>query len=159
MIVENKNFIVQYVGFKTQLNENDFINRWTPFASNFKSAGIKSIDLYRVQDNENITFISRNIWGSKTYFENFPTGVAGSGSGGGINVTQFGGYWIEETDLSKPNTMQILFSIDDNIFNTKQITRNQCTKKVQFLKVIEFSEIEPSILPKQALFCEYLKTF
>ena len=158
MIVENNNFIVQYVGFKTKLSETDFVKRWTPFASNFKSAGIKSIDLYQVQDDENLTFISRNIWESKTYFDNFPTGVAGSGSGGGISVTQFGGYWIEEADLPKPNSMQILFSNDYTTPTSQHITRNQCAKNVKFLKVIEYLNVERPIVPKQTLFCKHLKT-
>lgn len=158
MTVGNNNFIVQYVGFKTKLSEIDFVKRWTPFALNFKSAGIKSIDLYQVQGDENLTFISRNIWESKTYFENFPTGVAGSGSGGGISVTQFGGYWIEEIDLPKPNIIQILFSNDDTTPTSQQTTRNQCTKNVNFLKVIEYLDVEKSIIPKQTLFCKHLKT-
>lgn len=156
--MKDNNFIVQYVGFKTKLSETDFIKRWTPFASTFKSAGIKSIDLYQVKDDENLTFISRNIWESKTYFENFPSGIAGSGSGGGISVTQFGGYWIEETDLPKPNIMQILFSNDDDVATSQRTIRNQCTKNVKFLKVVEYLDVEKSIIPKQTLICEHLKT-
>jgi len=158
MIVENKNFIVQYISFKTDLNESDFIKRWTPFASNFKNLGIKSIDLYKVQDNENLTFISRNIWESKTYFKNFPNGVAGSGSGGGISVTQFGGYWLEETDLQKPKIMQLLFSNDDSTSALPQTVRNQCTNNVKFLKVIEFSEYKRLKIPKQSIVSNHLIT-
>jgi len=158
MMEESKNFIVQYIGFKTSLSETDFIKRWTPFASNFKDAGIKSIDLYKVQDNENLTYISRNIWGSKTYFENFPNGVAGSGSGGGISVTQFGGYWIEATDLQKSNLMQILFSNDDGIWVLQHRVRNRCTKNVKFLKVIEFLESKQSDIPKQLIISSHLRT-
>lgn len=102
-------YIVQFVGFKTTLAEDDFIRRWMPFASNFKSQGIITIDLYRVANNDDLTFISRNIWEEKTYFQNFPTGVAGSGSGGGISVTQFGGYSIQPDQLERQDEMQLLF--------------------------------------------------
>jgi len=157
-MTEHKNHIVQYVGFKTDLNEIDFIKRWTPFAANFKNAGIKSIDLYKVRDNETLSFISRNIWESKTYFENFPSGVAGSGSGGGISVTQFGGYWIEENDLQKPKTMHLLFSNNDITSELPQIIRNQCTQNVKFLRVIEFLDTNQAAIPKQTIESYHIKT-
>ncbi len=155
--MEDKDFIVQYVGFKTGLNEVEFMRRWTPFAASFKGAGIKSIDLYAVQDNENITFISRNIWDSKTYFENFPTGVAGPGSGGGISVTQFGGYWIEEADLQKPELMQILFT-NNYSSDLPHSLRGQCTENAKYLKVIEFLLNDNTIYPETSMFCKHLKT-
>jgi hypothetical protein len=158
MSEQNKNYIVQYVGFKTTLNETDFIKRWTPFATNFKNAGIKSIDLYQVNENENITYISRNIWDAKTYFENFPTGVAGSGSGGGISVTQFGGYFIDDSDLNKSQTMQLLFTNQETLISLPHKQRNQCTQKVKFIKSIEYLEVEKTLLPKETLSCNHLKT-
>jgi len=44
---KESNYIVQYVGFKTGMDSIEFIKRWTPFATGFKSAGIKTIDLYQ----------------------------------------------------------------------------------------------------------------
>ncbi len=119
-MINSSNYIVQFVGFKTTLTEIDFIRRWAPFASNFKSQGILTIDLYKVVDKEDLNYISRNIWEEKTYFQNFPTGVAGSGSGGGISVTQFGGYRIPPDQLESPKEMELIFlhdivQIDDEI--------------------------------------------
>lgn len=155
---KSKEWIVQYVGFKTELVETDFIKRWAPFASNFKTAGIKSINLYKVKANENITFISRNVWESKTYFDTFPTGVAGSGSGGGIKVVQFGGYYIDETDLQFPSTMNILFSNEDEELSFATMVRKQCSKNVDFLKMIEFSGAPSSNVMNRCLVCMQIKT-
>jgi hypothetical protein len=160
-MTETDKFIVQFVGFKTDLNETDFIKRWTPFATNFKNAGIKTIDLYKVEDDENLSFISRNIWDEKTYFQNFPTGVAGSGSGGGISVTQFGGYWILESELEKPNQMNIMFTNEQNIFETKSISRKRCTEKVKFQNQIEINQLDTSISKQNQpniLTCTHIKT-
>ena len=157
-MIENSNYIVQYVGFKTELDEQNFIKRWTPFASNFKNAGIKTIDLYRVKENDEQTYISRNIWDKKTYFENFPSGVAGSGSGGGIKVTQFGGYWIDDKELEKPENMTLLFTDDNSAISTSKIQRSQCTKNVKYLKMIEFLDSNQSSTSPKLLICNHLKT-
>lgn len=158
-MAEHSRYIVQFVGFKTTLDETDFINRWTPFAIGFKKLGIKSIDLYKISNNEHLTFISRNIWDTQTYFQNFPTGVAGSGSGGGISVTQFGGYWIAEHDLEKPDKMQILFTND--YFPASILQRKRCTEQVNFKTQVEFAEKDSIILNStlsNILMCTYRKT-
>jgi hypothetical protein len=160
-MAETNKHIVQFVGFKTDLNKEEFIKRWTPFAENFKNAGIKTIDLYRVIDNKDLTFISRNIWDDQSYFQLFPTGVAGSGSGGGVSVTQFGGYWILESELEKPNQMNILFSNERNIFETKSVSRKRCTEKVRFQNQIEINQVDTSILKQSQpniLTCTHIKT-
>lgn len=158
-MTEKRQYIVQYVGFKTNLNEIDFIQCWAPFALNFKRAGIKTIDLYKVNGSDQLTFISRNIWEAKTYFQHFPTGVAGSGSSGGISVTQFGGYWIEESQLNKPNTMQLLFSNDYSL--KALIKRKRCTDKVGYENQIELADNDIAlkrIIPSEVLNCIHIKT-
>ena len=157
-MIENTNFIVQYVGFKTDLDEQRFIKRWTPFASSFKSAGIITIDLYKVIENGEITYISRNIWNNNTYFENFPSGVAGAGSGGGITVTQFGGYWIADHELAKPKNMALFFTNDSSKIEKPNIERIQCTKKVKYLKVVEILDSNQINISQKVLFCNHLKT-
>ena len=108
-MIQTSDYIVQYVGFKTSFTEEDFLSRWAPFASKFKSLGIISIDLYKNKESNELTFISRNVWDSKTYFENFPTGVAYSGGGGGIEVMQFGGYWLDKNKLANEEEMKLIF--------------------------------------------------
>ena len=44
---KESNYIVQNVAFKTGMHSTEFIKRWAPFATGFKSAGIKTIDLYQ----------------------------------------------------------------------------------------------------------------
>jgi len=157
-MLETKNYIVQYIGFKTNLTPKDFISRWTPFASNFKNIGIQSIDLYKVQDNKDLTFISRNIWTSEIYFENFPSGVASSASGGGISLTQLGGYWIDKSDLQAPKLMSLIFSKDNITQDLEYKEKLQCTIYVKYLKAIEFIDAKESIASKKSLFCTHLKT-
>ena len=143
MINSNK-FIIQFVGFKTTLGEIDFIRRWTPFALNFKSQGIITIDLYRVVNNADFTYISRNIWDEKKYFQNFPTGVAGSGSGGGISVTQFGGYSIQLDQLERQDEMQLLFLHDIlKIEDKNAISCLSSTDKVPFKQVFILHNNKP----------------
>lgn len=157
-MTENKKYIVQYVGFKTDLNEDKFLKRWTPFAYSFKNAGIKSIDLYEVKNNTNIQFISRNIWEESIYFKNFPSGVATGNGGGGVNVIQFGGYWIDEKELSKPPTMNILFS-NEKITQKENISvKNRCTENVKNIYLIEFFGPENDDISNAILICNHLKT-
>jgi len=152
-------YIVQFVGFKTDLNDSGFIQRWLPFAKNFKNAGIESINLYKVNKSKVLTFISRNIWDAETYLENFPSGMAVSGSGGGISVTQFGGYWIDENDLNFPNHLQLLFSNED--FPASILCRKRCREEVSFQNQMELGEKDTDLLSKYAasvLDCTHLKT-
>ena len=158
---ETNKYIVQFVGFKTNLNEEEFIKRWTPFAANFKNASIKTIDLYLIIGNSDLTFISRNIWDEKTYFQTFPTGVAGSGSGGGISITQFGGYWIAENNLQKPNAMDILFTNEQITIHNNSVSRERCTEKVRFQNQIEINQLDSLILKQNQpniLTCTHIKT-
>lgn len=153
-------YIIQFVGFKTTLIEIDFIRRWTPFASNFKSQGIITIDLYSLVNNNDLTYISRNIWDEKTYFQNFPTGVAGSGSGGGISVTQFGGYSIPPDQLERQNEMQLLFLNDTiNIDNENTISCLSSTDKVPFKQVLISNDVNKPDLQLNSIDikCKHIK--
>lgn len=153
-------YIIQFVGFKTTLEEIDFIRRWTPFASNFKSQGIITIDLYRVANNDDLTFISRNIWDEKTYFQNFPTGVADSGSGGGISVTQFGGYILQPDKLERQDEMQLLFLHDIiKIGDENTISCLSSTDKVPFKQVLIINDYDKPDLQLNSLDikCQHLK--
>lgn len=158
-MTEHNQYIVQFVGFKTNLSDNDFIQRWRPFALNFKQAGIMTIDLYKVRDNDHLTFISRNIWNAKTYFQNFPNGIAGSGSGGGVLITQYGGYWISKQELTKPHTMQLLFTNDS--LPSAPITRKRCTENIRYENQIELDEMDHTLVSKNqsdVLSCTHMKT-
>lgn len=153
-------YVIQFVGFKTTPDENEFIIRWTPFASNFKSKGIVTIDLYNVENYNELTYISRNIWDEKTYFHNFPTGIAGSGSGGGISVTQLGGYSIQPDQLEPQNEMQLLFL--NNIIKLEDENIISClssTDKVPFKQVLMFNGTYKPNLQSHAIdiICKHLK--
>jgi len=140
---EKPNYIVQYVGFKTDIEPDGLIKRWTPFDAGFKSAGIKTIDLYQVQENDILTFISRNVWDNKRYFQNFPSEIAGAGSGGGIAVTQFGGFWLQPDHLERQDKMIPAFlSTETEITNATQIARSSCSNKMLHKQMLD---IIPSI--------------
>ena len=158
-MINSTKYIAQFVGFKTIFNEADFLKRWLPFALGFKKVGILSIDLYKISNNESLTFISRNIWEATTYFQNFPTGQAASGSGGGITVTQFGEYWIAENEIKKPAGMQLLFTNEK--FPLVGISRARCSVEVPFENQIEFPEKESSLEEtnsKNILRCIHINT-
>ena len=135
------NNIVQFVGFKTILNEKHFLTRWHPFAINFKNSGIKSIDLYRVYDNDEINFVSKNIWDKETYFRNFPNGIAGSGNGGGISVEQLGGYWLPNNTPIHQNEMILVFSktIGASLGNKNSYIRLSVIDNFLYKHVLEYS--------------------
>lgn len=101
--------IVQYIGFKTQFNNADFSKWWRPSVANFKALGVESVALFKVVENEEMHFLSKNIWKQNTYFQTFPTGVAGSGSGGGIDVIQLGGFWLLPEQNLPQQEMQLAF--------------------------------------------------
>lgn len=154
---EKLKYIVQYVGFTTAMNPDEFVKRWTPFAAGFKNAGIKTIDLYQVRDDEKLTFISRNVWEEKIYFANFPSGIAGAGSGGGISVTQLGGYWLEEEDLVRPDQMNLAFlTTDAEISTASQIARRACTEHIPNKQMLECTISNASNFPSQ-LICTHIK--
>lgn len=157
-MTQNSPYVVQYVGFKTNINASDFISRWIPFALGFKNAGAKTIDLYQVHNNETLTFISRNVWDIKTYFQNFPSGIAGAGGGGGISVTQLGGFWLQDDQLQKQHEMKLAFlSSGKEESNTFQISRLNCIENGNYKLVLD-------ILPKaetnfqNEIYCNHLKT-
>lgn len=157
-MTENINYIVQYVGFQTTHDSSYFINLWVPFATGFKTAGIKKIDLYKVQDNENLSFISRNVWDTKIYFQNFPSGIANEGGGARIKVTQLGGYWLKADQLEKQDNMKLVFCIietDTNI--TYGITRLNCSRNAVYKQMIEISPSLEINFTNQ-IYCSYIKS-
>lgn len=154
---EKSNYIVQYVGFKTNLNDNEFILRWTPFATEFKNAGIKTIDLYKVIKNDHLTFISRNVWDEKNYFKNFPSGIASDGSSGGIKVTQFGGYWLAPEHSERRDKIILAFLTTEMERNgSHQILRLSCSKNVPYRQMLEIVPTFQTSFDLQ-LNCEHLK--
>lgn len=70
-------YLVQFVGFKTALAPETFIQRWKPFATAFKRSGILTIDLFQVEESNTFDFMSRNVWEAKNYWNTFPSGIAG----------------------------------------------------------------------------------
>lgn len=160
-LTEATQYVVQFVGFRTTWDDHDFIIRWTPFAANFKKQGIRSIDLYHVSDGEDLAYISRNIWDEKIYLQQFPSGMAGSGGGGGITITQLGCYRIPSDQLTPPNEMQLIFSPD--IVNEAEIPVIAClrlTDNVPFNHVLmRHAADKPVWLPHSLAFtCQHLKT-
>ncbi len=154
------NYIVQFVGFDTALSAGDFISRWTPIASNFKDQGIISIDLYEVSGNSDLAYISRNVWAEETYFRNFPTGVAGSGSGGGVSVIQFGGYCLPSDSLDNQKEMQLVFSNDvSHIESGKILSYLSASDKVPFKQVLLLDDAHKLQLPPNSIHikCKHIK--
>jgi len=129
-------YIVQYVGFATTDDQSTFIKNWLPFASRFKTLGIRSIDLYAVAQPNSLNFISRNIWQQEIYFRNFPGGMAGTGGGMGISVKQLGAYGIQPDQLDQPDQMKLVFlntiidSTDPLITHRSGVTINMPYKQV-----------------------------
>ncbi len=160
-MLQPSEYIVQYVGFKASFTEEDFLSRWAPFASKFKSLGIISIDLYKNKESNEVTFISRNVWDSKTYFENFPTGAAYSGGGGGIEVIQFGGYWLDKNKLANKEEMKLIFLKNELKIVAENITSQYCsTDKVPYKQVLDvpISFEFPASTPSIKLICKHIKT-
>ena len=154
---ETSNYIVQYVGFKTNLNATDFIERWAPFANSFKKAGIKSIDLYQVQYNETLTFISRNVWDNQIYFQNFPSGIAGEASVGGISVIQFGGYWLQPDQLANQEKMKLVFLTNETETNNEaQIVRLSCSENMPYRQMLDILISDKNNFSNQ-INCNHLK--
>ena len=135
----SEKFIVQYIGFKTKASKESFNILWTPFASQFKAIGIKTIDLYEITNVSTINFISRNVWDSKIYLKHFPSGLAVAGGGGGISVTQFGGYWLREDQQERDDTMKLLFLNEPVELNDPLITsRLRVSDKVPYKQMLDF---------------------
>lgn len=150
-------YLVQYVGFSTTLNDGEFVRRWAPFTTNYINAGIQTIDLYKVVVDDHLRFISRNVWDVTTYFRNFPSGIAGAGSGGGIRVTQLGGYWLEPEYLKSPDSMLVVFLNDETEkANSNQMARIRCSERVPYKQMLEASPSTKLTFGWQ-LNCEHLR--
>jgi hypothetical protein len=154
-------YIVQYVGFATTNDKDAFIKRWAPFANQFKSLGIKTIDLYEIVQASQLNFISRNVWDQEIYFQNFPTGMAGSGSGGGISVTQFGGYWLQPDQLQRQDQMKLVF-LDQviEITDLSIISRLSSTINIPYKQMLDLTlNQKPTIhQPSLELICNHIQT-
>lgn len=145
------------MGFKTAIEPNEFIKSWTPFANSFKKVGIKTIDLYQVLENNSLTFISRNVWEKNTYFQNFPSGIAGGGSGGGVVVTQFGGYRLQPDHLERQNNMILAFlTTEMEKTNSTQIVRLCCSENIPYKQMLDILPTTKSNFAMQ-INCKHLK--
>lgn len=132
---EEKAYIVQYVGFQTALDEDTFLQSWTPFASSIKSAGMLHIDVYSLKDKEILTYIARNVWPAEAFLKNFPTGVPGAARTQDVNVLQFGGYWLKPDDIEKPESMTLFFQ-KEAAESEDGTVRARVTEKVPFRQMI-----------------------
>lgn len=160
-MTQQSEYIIQYVGFKTSLSDENFLLKWAPFANQFKALGIISIDLYACKDSTELTFISRNVWDSKTYFENFPTGVAQSGGGGGINIIQFGGYWLDKNKLPYEKEMKLLFLENDlQLFDKNVTSHYSSTDRVPYRQVLDLPISYEFPISKTSikLICKHIKS-
>ncbi|MDF9798571.1 hypothetical protein OKW21_003834 [Catalinimonas alkaloidigena] len=157
-----KPYIIQYVGFQTGLDEDTFLQSWSPFASSIKSAGIEKIDIYTVQKKEVLTYISRNVWPAEAFLKNFPTGVPGAARTQDVVVLQFGGYWLREEEIDRPDDMLLLFQRTPFALEEKEdISRSRVTESVPFQQMLVLSDPkqEYSSTNKQfAFYCSHLKS-
>jgi len=153
-------YVVQYVGFSANIDSNTFISRWAPFAKQFKAMGIQSIDLYQNTNESKINFLSRNVWDKQTYLKNFSTGIAGAGGGGGISVTQFGGYWLPKDHLQKQDYMQLLFTNSLVISDIEIKSYPRCTNHVPFLNVLEAHTLDGAYILENSVYliCAHIQT-
>jgi len=134
-----KQFIVQYVGFKTNLETENFVSSWQPFASRFKSLGIISLDLYKVEKDSDLNFISRNVWDLGVYFKNFPSGIAGYASSLETQVEQFGGYLLDEIDLIRKPEMKLSFLKNQvDVKENGVISRIACRNNLPYIQVLDY---------------------
>jgi hypothetical protein len=138
-------YIVQYVGFQTALDEDIFLNTWRPFASSFKLAGITQIDLYRLENREILTYISRNVWPAEAYFKNFPGGQPGAARTQLVNVLQFGGYWLAEDQQEAPESMTLLFQRSLMEVEEENISRGRVSEQVPFIQVLMLQGLRTDI--------------
>jgi hypothetical protein len=152
-------YIVQYVGFETRLDSTAFLQRWMPFANQFKAAGILTIDLYAVRSGEGLAFMSRNVWPAEVYFRNFPGGMAGSAGGGGVQVRQLGGYWLEETQLEKEAAMQLVFLPEAvGVDTVTVVSRQPCTARVPYRQLLDLPVQHPGVGAGTTFLCNHLKS-
>lgn len=159
---QEQSLVVQYVGFQTGLDEDTFIQTWTPFASSIKSAGISEVDIFALQQKDVLSYISRNIWPAEAYFKNFPTGIAGAARAKDMMVLQFGGYWMKEEEREQPSDMLLLFQrqfveVDEKVFSRHEAV----SKQVPFeqLLVIENAKSTYASTNEQfAFYCKHLKS-
>lgn len=154
-------YIVQYVGFQTALDEDTFLNSWKPFATSFKSAGIISIDVYRLENREILTYLSRNVWPSEAYLKNFPTGVPGAARTQDVNVLQFGGYWLDKEEQAAPESMTLLFQRSPQEVEEASISQGRVTEQVPFSQVLMLKGVnkeKPSTNEQLVFPCTHLKS-
>ncbi|WPP49993.1 hypothetical protein [Catalinimonas niigatensis] len=155
-------YIVQYVGFQTGLDEDTFLQSWKPFATSFKSAGIRQIDIYTVENKDILTYIARNVWPTEAYLKNFPSGVPGAARTQDVNVLQFGGYELRQEETEKPEHMTLIFQREEKPLKEKGvITRLRITEKVPFKQILVLrnaSTDEPSTNEQLVFSCSHLKS-
>jgi hypothetical protein len=159
---QQSSYIVQYVGFQTALDEDTFLQSWTPFASSFKSAGIEHIDIYMVENKEILTYLSRNVWPTSAYLKNFPSGVPGAARTQDVNVLQFGGYWLDESEIVRPERMTLLFQKEENLITEKEaVIRLRVTEYVPFKQLLlltQPSSVHTSTETQLVFSCSHLKS-
>lgn len=130
-------YIIQYVGFQTGLDEDTFLQSWSPFASSIKSAGIEQVDIYKIQNKEVLTYISRNVWPAEAFLKNFPSGVPGAARTQDVAVLQFGGYWLQEKEVESPDNMLLLFQRAPVELEEKGgVVKKRVTENVPFQQLI-----------------------
>jgi hypothetical protein len=155
-----KAHIVQYVGFTTELDFENFVHQWKPFVNQCKSFGVVSIDLYEVKMSKELNFISRNVWTTDVYLRNFPTGIAGASGSSDILVTQLGGFWLQTNQLKGENEMKLLFlnQVEKNV--PPEITsRLRVSEKVPHKQLLFFPPQLDFTIPDADLdlHCKHLK--
>lgn len=154
-------YIIQYVGFQTGLDEDTFLQSWSPFASSIKSAGIEQIDIYRIQKKEVLTYISRNVWPAEAFLKNFPSGVPGAARTQDVVVLQFGGYWLQEEEVESPENMWLLFQRKPIELEEKGgLIRSSVTDHVPFQQMVVLLDAErayTSTNDQFAFHCTHLK--
>lgn len=159
---DHQPYIVQYVGFQTALDEDTFLRSWAPFATSFKSAGIKHIDLYTVENKEILTYIARNVWPAEAYLKNFPSGLPGAARTQDVNVLQFGGYGLQQEEADRPERMTLIFQREEKPLEEKEVvTRLRVTEKVPFKQLLELlnpSTSETSTNAQLVFVCSHLKS-
>lgn len=116
--------IVQFVCFKTQLEQLDFINTWQPFASSFINQGLRTIVLSSSQQKSaDYKFISRNLWSESAYTRASQTGRIGDGGGETVKAFQAGIFRTGDTNSlvrAQPNHDKIMVLLSCE--NTELVT-------------------------------------
>ena len=116
--------IVQFVCFKTQLEQLDFIKTWQPFASSFINQGLRTIVLSsNQQKSADYKFISRNLWSESAYTRASQTGRIGDGASETVKAFQAGIFRTSDTNSlvrAQPNHDKIMMLLSCE--NTELVT-------------------------------------